>query len=121
MVCIDELIGIPYKEHGRDKNGMDCYGLAIAALERYGYRLDDVVYDNHDVSLSDNHKPTLNVKPLKKPQAGAIIEMTAENGNLHIGVCLNDKEFIHATRNGSRINKIGCFPVRGYYGCCTRI
>ena len=121
MIDLSDLIGTPYKEHGRNKDGVDCYGLAIAALERYGYRLDDVVYDNHDVSLADKYKPTLNVEPLTEPQEGAIIEMTAENGNLHIGVCVNKKEFIHATKNGVRINRIGCLPVRGFYGCTVHI
>lgn len=120
MAEIADLIGIPYKDNGRDITGMDCYGLAIAAAARYGYRLNDVIYDNHDIELSAALRPTLNVTPTDKPAAGVIIEM--ETGNeLHIGVCINATEFIHETRTGSRINRIGSLPVRGLYVVNNRI
>lgn len=51
---------------------------------------------------------------------GAIIEM--EYGEeIHVGVCINDREFIHMTRLGCRINQIGIFKIRGIYGIDTRI
>ncbi|CAM4306465.1 NlpC/P60 family protein [Treponema peruense] len=118
---IDDLIGIPYKDHGRDHNGMDCYGLAIEAAARFGYKLNDVVYENHNAELADVYAPTLNVHRIEKPREGALLEMTADNGNLHIGICINNKEFIHETRNGSRINRIGVLPVRNIYGIDIRL
>lgn len=124
MIEINDLIGQPYKDHGRGNGGYDCYGLAIEAARRFGYQLNDVVYENHDIELSDKNKPTLNVSPIKEPRAGAIIEMETCCGNgaeLHIGICLNEREFIHMTRNGCRINQIGAIKVRGYYGIDTRI
>lgn len=120
-VYIDDLLGAPYKDHGRDiKTGFDCYGLAIEAAKRFGYKLDDVVYNNHDIALSDEKKPTLNVTPIDKPRAGAIIEMKYGD-ELHIGVCINSREFIHMTRTGCRINQIGVINIRGIYGINTRI
>lgn len=119
-ISINDLLGIPYKDHGRDKNGMDCYGLAIEVARRYGYKLDDVVYDNHDLSLSDEKKPTLNVTPIDKPREGALIEMQYGN-ELHIGVCINSREFIHMTKTGCRVNQIGALKIRGLYGFNTRL
>lgn len=119
MIQLNDLLGVPYKDHGRDINGMDCYGLAIEVSRRYGYRLDDVLYDDHDIRLSDEHKPTLNVSPINAPEAGAIIEMQY-GSELHIGVCINKREFIHMTRAGCRISPIGVYKVRGYYGVNTR-
>lgn len=118
---INDLIGTPYRDHGRDiKTGLDCYGLAIEVARRYGYKLKDVIYENHNIELSDKYAPTLNIEPLDAPREGALIEM--EYGDdLHIGVCLNAREFIHMTRNGCRINQIGAIKVRGYYGIDTRI
>lgn len=120
MIEINDLLGVPYKDHGRDKNGFDCYGLAIEVSKRFGYKLDDVLYSTHDIALSDANKPTLNVTPINKPQAGAILEMNYKN-ELHIGVCLNSREFIHMTRTGCRVNRIGTITVRGIYGINTRI
>ena len=117
-INISDLIGVPYKDHGRDNNGMDCYGLAIEVLRRYGYKLNDVIYENHDIQLADQNAPTLNVTPIKEPREGAILEMQFNN-ELHIGVCISRREFIHMTRTGCRINQIGAIPIRGIYGCNT--
>lgn len=120
MIEINDLLGVPYRDHGRDKSGFDCYGLAIEVERRLGYKLDDVVYNNHDLTLSDEYAPTLNVRPIEKPCTGALIEMQYGD-ELHIGVCLNEHEFIHMTRAGCRINHIGTYKVRELYGINTRI
>lgn len=117
---LNDLIGTPYKDHGRGTGGYDCYGLAIEVARRYGYKLNDVIYEDHSLELSAENVPTLNVTPIDAPREGAIIEM--EYGEeLHVGVCINDREFIHMTRLGCRINRIGSIKVRGYYGIDTRI
>lgn len=119
-IKLSDLIGIPYKDHGRDASGYDCYGLAIEVARRYGYKLNDVIYQDHNLALSAENVPTLNVMPIDAPREGAIIEM--EYGDeLHIGVCINNREFIHMTRQGCRINQIGIFKIRGIYGINTRI
>lgn len=117
---LNDLIGTPYKDHGRGVGGYDCYGLAIEVAKRFGYKLNDVIYENHDIELSEKNAPTLNITPIEKPCEGAVIEMET-GGELHIGICLNSREFIHMTRTGCRINQIGTIKVRGYYGINTRI
>lgn len=119
-IYVGDLIGVPYKDHGRDMAGLDCYGLAIEVARRYGYELRDVYYSNHDISLSAQHAPTLNVTRIDGPKPGALIEMHLQD-ELHIGVCLNKREFIHMTRTGCRINRIGTLPIRGFYGIDTRL
>lgn len=119
-IQLNDLIGAPYKDHGRDASGYDCYGLAIEVARRYGYKLNDVIYNDHNLALSAENVPTLNVTPIDAPREGAIIEM--EYGNeIHIGVAINNREFIHMTRTGCRINQIGIFKIRGIYGINTRI
>ena len=117
---LNDLIGIPYKDHGRDASGYDCYGLAIEVSRRYGYKLNDVIYEDHSLTLSAENVPTLNVYPIDTPREAAVLEMEYEN-NLHIGVCINKREFIHMTRNGCRVSPIGLFKIRGIYGISTRI
>lgn len=119
-VNINDLLGKPYKDHARGPEAYDCYGLAIEVARRYGYVLNDVVYTNHNIELSTENAPTLNVTKVERPYAGALIEMQCGN-ELHIGVCISSKEFIHMTSLGCRINLIGTFKVRGYYGINTRI
>ena len=119
MIEVNDLIGASYKDHGRDKSGYDCYGLCIEVARRAGLRLDDVYYEDHALALSRLYAPTLNVHKIQTPQEGALLEMemhTHSGPQLHLGVCLNETEFIHMTRLGCRVNRIGTFKVRGIYG-----
>lgn len=117
MTSLDviDLIGIPYKLHGRYKDGMDCYGVAIEVERRLGKELRDVNYESTDKYLAEENAPTLNVKPTDKIQVGTILEMTLHN-ELHIGVVVSKSTFIHATINqGVRISRIGAVPITAMY------
>lgn len=115
MIEVADLIGIPYKDHGRDKNGLDCYGLALLVLERMGKHLDDVIYENHDQALSLQYAPLLNVRQIDFIKEGALIEIHVK-GTLHIGVVLDNKQFIHATENqGVRISRIQAYKIAAIY------
>lgn len=115
-LTLADLIGVPYKDNGRDLAGLDCYGLAIIAVYLISKkRLRDIVYNNHNAELSDKFAPTLNIKKTSTPAPSNIIEMTFNN-EIHIGVIINEREYIHATRNqGARISLIKCAPIKNIY------
>ncbi len=115
MLDVSDLIGIPYKEHGRDLSGFDCYGLAIEVERRFGKVLIDVFYHNHDAELSQMWAPLLNVRRIDSIIEGALIEIHIGT-SLHIGVALNDSMMIHATTNqGVRISRIKAYKVAAVY------
>jgi cell wall-associated NlpC family hydrolase len=114
-MTVNDLIGIPWKLHGRDKNGYDCYGLAIEVEARLGKKLNDIYYENNDAELCKDKAFSLNVRPTQKLEVGNIIQMTLNN-ELHLGVIITPLTFIHATRNqGVRISKIGAIPYNAIY------
>ena len=115
MINVSDLIGIPYKENGRSLSGLDCYGLAIIVEKRFGKTLQDVVYDNHDVELSQKWAPLLNARRTDFIKEGSVIEIHV-GGTLHIGVALDSHTMIHATTNqGVRISKIAAYKVSAVY------
>lgn len=111
-----DLIGIPYKDKGRSLAGLDCYGLAIAAVYIItGKALKDVIYENHAAELADEFAPTLNIKKTDEIKPGNLVEMTFKK-ELHIGVIVDKKTFIHATYDdGVRVNNLRNAPIKNIY------
>jgi cell wall-associated NlpC family hydrolase len=110
-----DMIGVPYKDGGRDLTGFDCYGSTIEAARRHGKILRDVKYTSHAPELADEYAPTMNVVKIDAPEKDAVIEMNYK-GSLHIGFCLDEKTFLHSTKNqGVRISRIGSIPVKNFY------
>jgi len=115
VIKVADLIGIPYKENGRTLAGLDCYGLAIEVEKRYGKTLQDVVYENHDLELSEKYAPTLNIKKTDYIKEGSLLEFHIKD-TLHIAVALNSNIMIHATINqGVRISPIGAYKIKNVY------
>ena len=112
---IDDLIGLPYREHGRGNGGYDCYGIVIEVERRLGHELRDVLYTSHDLELS-SLAPTLGLFPARRIERGTVLEIEA-SGELHIGVAVDCRLMVHATYDrGVCIHPIKAFNVRGIYG-----
>lgn len=116
-IDFSDLIGAPYKVGARGENGFyDCYGICIEAARRLGKRLDDIGTPKNDLALSDEYAASLNVEKIGKAERGAVAEMDGGGGILHIGICIDENTFIHATeRQGVRISRLGCLPLKGIY------
>ncbi|MDR1250149.1 MAG: C40 family peptidase [Treponema sp.] len=119
---VNDLIGVPFKQHGRDKSGMDCLGLAIEVLKREGIKLDDVFYDDLEEAtkkrLMESMEASVPSARLESPEKNCVIEFNILGQPSHIGVYLGCGEFIHASEQfGVVIDKLYRWKhkVRGYY------
>lgn len=133
---IADLIGIPYKAGGRDARGLDCYGLALEVYRRLGVKLRDATQGDCAALLSSEKESTLNIRKTDTLQTGTLLVLDAAAKNiafsgmerthsletsksapfLHIGVALNAREFIHATKaQGVRISAIKNFCIKSMY------
>lgn len=105
----EDLLTVPYKEFGRDKNGMDCYGLVLEMARRNGTPLLDFVY--HDKLVNnreiDSCLGKINVSRIQETEkkAGDLVEWDFED-NLHVGFLLDENTIIHATYEGVRITPL---------------
>jgi len=122
MIPVKDLVGIPYKDHGRDANGMDCYGLVIEVLHRSGISVPDVFY--HDTNIKTNKavmqtlEAAIPSTKLALPEESAVVEILVMGQPSHVGVCLGDGTFIHAQRkNGVIIEPLYRYrhKIKGFY------
>jgi cell wall-associated NlpC family hydrolase len=114
MLLLDDLIGLPYKIHGRDESGLDCFGLIWLIAFRNGTPINDPVYKGFDpslVKLADQ----VGLKKIKWLKKGCVIEMEKDS-RLHLGYSLDTERMIHATHNeGVIVEEIGNYIVKGFY------
>lgn len=123
MIELRDLIGVPYKVHGRTKEeGFDCYGIAIEVYKRAGLSIPDVFYTNTECTENEKTASILvNGIPhtvLKKPELYCIIGLLVNKRFTHIGIYIGDGEMIHATTNcGVCIQKLARWQNRiaGYF------
>lgn len=108
---IDDLLGIPYKLHGRDKSGYDCYGLVIEVERRFGRELFDFYteYTNNRLNIKELIKSS-NIIKTDNPKMGDLLLFSDSKGRTaHIGVYLKNDDFIHCDFNGVRISKLSSY------------
>ena len=117
-VNFDDLIGIPYKIHGRDTNGFDCYGLVLECCHRVGKPLKDVYYESIKIKSSQKNdyiQNGLNIEPIPKSEKYCLVELRGDDF-LHIGFMLDKKNVLHATiKHGSKVSPIENLEVIGFY------
>lgn len=109
-----DLIGIKYKDQGRNKEeGFDCYGLAIEVLKRNGIILED--------RIKNPKEGNLNLIEIENPEKLCIIEYDLGFTESHIAVYIGDGMIIHTTKRYGVViepmykysyRQVGCFKVR---------
>jgi len=121
-MSIGQYIGIPYKPHGRSKEGLDCYGLAICIFRERGIELPDPCYPDTEIStnkrIMESLESTIPNTKIDKPEPWCIIEFNILGEPSHIGIYLGHGEFIHSQqKTGVVIEKLNRWEkrVKGYY------
>jgi hypothetical protein len=114
-----DLVGIPYKVHGRDESGLDCFGLIWLIAMRNKTPIKDPVYKGFDPSLS-KLADEIGLVKVDKLETGCVLEIVKDN-RLHLGYSIDNERMIHATgREGVVVENIVSYNVKGYYkfnGC----
>jgi hypothetical protein len=114
MMELSDLVGLPFKPHGRDEKGIDCFGLVWLIARRRGTPVKDAWYEGFNpelIKLADQ----MEVSKIPELKPDCIIEME-KDGRLHLGYAIDMDRMIHATINeGVIVENIGKYPVKGYY------
>jgi len=110
---LSDLIGIPYKIHGRDENGLDCFGLIWLIAKRKGTPIKDPFYKGFDPSLMDMAEYVGLIKT--DFFIGCVLEIEKDN-RIHLGYSIDNERMIHCTHNeGVIVEEIVKYKVKGYY------
>ena len=99
-------IGLPFKEHGRDRQGVDCWGLVRLVLsEQYGFYLPSYTgqYDRISDAARIGQLVAQAVPDWRKISAGqeelgdvAVMRMCGQL--MHVGVVIGDGQMLHVDR-----------------------
>ena len=108
----EDLLTVPFKLNGRDKNGMDCYGLCIELCKRQGVHLNDIVYETQ--KINENYNQNANVKTVKEPIEGGLLECLYGD-ELHVGYLLDKKTVLHMTYEGFRVSPLKALKNPKFY------
>jgi len=109
----NDLIGIPFIDGGRDPNiGLDCWGLFILAMKRYGNNIPDysVMAFDTDKIVSTMAVAVNMWQKCNTPQEGLGVSFAINpqfpDITQHFGVCLNCNKFLHTrSKTGSVIER----------------
>lgn len=95
-------VGLPYRLFGRDRSGLDCWGLvALASREQFGRDLPahGVAYarDERDLAsmaayIRDSKEGFVRVEP---PAAGDVVLLKIFRLPCHVGLMVNQTWFLH--------------------------
>ena len=110
MIRYDDLIGVPFKNHGRDvKTGLDCYGLVMEVYRRCGIDLPEFDAEYDDVEkisgIIDGERAKENIwkkcdkANLPVPCILAIRFGVPKGVVNHTGCYIGDGKFIHIREN----------------------
>lgn len=100
-------LGVPFKAHGRDKHGLDCWGLVCLFYSReYGIQLpslDGLVRDvNNPLSVAIV-MGTVDKSDWRKtptPELGDVMLFGSSIAPYHVGLFINNEMMLH-TRQGT--------------------
>ena len=105
MISVSDYIGIPYRDKGRSRDGVDCYGLLqLWMSERNGIELPD--YLEVYTSSSDRESVAGAIEqnkvgwtPVAQPEFGDALLFRILGHPMHVGIKLHGDDFLHAFQN----------------------
>lgn len=108
---IEKYLGVPYRHHGRDLSGLDCYGLILRIFEEQGVALWDINED-YDPQWSWQGKDLFiqnYAREWELVEDPRFMDVSCfRNGKdvvNHAGVLLGENKFIHAVKAGVVVSK----------------
>lgn len=99
-------IGLPFLERGRDRGGLDCWGLVrLVMAEQFGRALPSFADGYKAVARAADVADVFGrVLPLWDPvpaggeEAGDVVVLRLRGAPMHVGMVLGDRQMLHVER-----------------------
>ena len=118
----DDLIGVPFKDGGRDTGGLDCWGLVRECYKRRGMAVKDYAVSAMQMARIETtmKHEEYEWEKLPSPKEGClvVIRLPGTPWANHAGVYIGDGKFIHAyAPSGVVVDRIKRWQSRivGFY------
>ena len=114
----DDLLNVPFRWGGRDKSGMDCYGIVVECCKRAGTPISDPFRGlSASIPLEEAmrvRKQAINVIEADGPACGRIVAGEWK-GESHVGYLVARDKVLHATQGGARVTPLIFFKSPLFY------
>lgn len=102
-VYLNDLIGVPFKDKGRDKSGADCWGATMLVFDRFGIKLPDKLlscFETDKINKEIDKDRGVDWMRLDEPEIPCLVVMKGIDPALpracsHLGVFVGNGFFIH--------------------------
>ncbi|MBI3441730.1 MAG: C40 family peptidase [Proteobacteria bacterium] len=96
-------IGLPFMDHGRDRSGLDCWGLVrlvmaeqfCLALPSYLHEYQRTTQVDKISALIERESPKWKAIPLGKELCGDVAVLRVRGRPMHVGMVLGDQQMLH--------------------------
>lgn len=128
-----DLIGVPFVEGGRDRTGLDCWGVVLEWYRRQGVLLKDPFRLETQASLKQAHvlpadqwiaRQFDHWRRVERPEVGSVVAFRdVEGAAVHVAVLVASGLVLHALRRcGVVVSKLDrepwCSAMMGVYVYC---
>jgi cell wall-associated NlpC family hydrolase len=96
-------IGLPFLDHGRDRSGLDCWGLVrLVMTEQFGVALPSYVHEYQRTTqvdkisaLIERESSKWKLVPAGKEICGDTVVLRVRGKPMHVGMVLGDRQMLH--------------------------
>ena len=123
-----DLVGVPFKDGGRDLSGLDCWGLVREIYSRFGYDFpvyEISCYDNVNVTQEmENNREFWQKHEYPNVPIPCVVAFKVSSPMVnHVGVYIGDGQFIHTRElTGAVIERLDSpmwrHRTEGFYSPC---
>ena len=126
MINWSKYIGIPFKDMGRDFNGVDCGGLVMLAYkEETGRRIPDfdgkyIARQTRQAGKGIEYVRDASFRKIDGPEHMAVAIFSRNGLPYHVALCIDNERVIHAKEGEhvkcQRLDEIAdCHCLEGFY------